>query len=263
MFSKKKKRLEISAPSNFEHRVHTGYDQQEQKFTGLPRQWQGIIEESAKRPKPLVDPVCITAIQHGSQKVGGFRGRGAQIWLGFVPPPLSRGATQQVRWQLGPCNPPGPLDVSTTSPRPHPHGKKKTKKVLQGNPKNPTRKPQKVPAPSPPHACSPPAAVTSFFKVWLVCPPQLLSSSPSPSFGPRHLPSALLAPATGPLWLDAPRARKKRGRGCAPRGWTPIFGSDDTWKPPGRARDSAGRALRLWGSQGCSPLPLRGSASSH
>ncbi|KAJ7304158.1 hypothetical protein JRQ81_011688 [Phrynocephalus forsythii] len=68
MFSKKKKRIEISAPSNFEHRVHTGYDQQEQKFTGLPRQWQGIIEESAKRPKPLVDPVCITAVQPGSQK---------------------------------------------------------------------------------------------------------------------------------------------------------------------------------------------------
>nr|XP_056703624.1 serine/threonine-protein kinase PAK 4 isoform X2 [Euleptes europaea] len=68
MFSKKKKRIEISAPSNFEHRVHTGYDQQEQKFTGLPRQWQGIIEESAKRPKPLVDPVCITAVQTGSQK---------------------------------------------------------------------------------------------------------------------------------------------------------------------------------------------------
>lgn len=70
MFSKKKKRLEISAPSNFEHRVHTGYDQHEQKFTGLPRQWQGLIEESAKRPKPLVDPVCITTIQHASQKVG-------------------------------------------------------------------------------------------------------------------------------------------------------------------------------------------------
>ncbi|KAJ6663736.1 hypothetical protein lerEdw1_009815 [Lerista edwardsae] len=68
MFSKKKKRIEISGPSNFEHRVHTGYDQQEQKFTGLPRQWQGIIEESAKRPKPLVDPVCITAVQPGSQK---------------------------------------------------------------------------------------------------------------------------------------------------------------------------------------------------
>nr|XP_056703623.1 serine/threonine-protein kinase PAK 4 isoform X1 [Euleptes europaea] len=85
MFSKKKKRIEISAPSNFEHRVHTGYDQQEQKFTGLPRQWQGIIEESAKRPKPLVDPVCITAVQTGSQKtiVRGNRTAkdGSLAWL--------------------------------------------------------------------------------------------------------------------------------------------------------------------------------------
>ncbi|XP_060114207.1 serine/threonine-protein kinase PAK 4-like [Heteronotia binoei] len=85
MFGKKKKRIEISAPSNFEHRVHTGYDQQEQKFTGLPRQWQGIIEESAKRPKPLVDPVCITAVQPGSQKtiVRGNRTAkdGSLAWL--------------------------------------------------------------------------------------------------------------------------------------------------------------------------------------
>ncbi|KAL8211975.1 UNVERIFIED_CONTAM: serine/threonine protein kinase, STE, PAK/STE20 [Gekko kuhli] len=86
MFSKKKKRIEISAPSNFEHRVHTGYDQQEQKFTGLPRQWQGIIEESAKRPKPLVDPVYITAVQPGSQKKTIVRGNrtakdGSLAWL--------------------------------------------------------------------------------------------------------------------------------------------------------------------------------------
>nr|4L67_B Chain B, Serine/threonine-protein kinase PAK 4 [Homo sapiens] len=25
-----------------------------------PRQWQSLIEESARRPKPLVDPACIT-----------------------------------------------------------------------------------------------------------------------------------------------------------------------------------------------------------
>ncbi|NWR81818.1 PAK4 kinase, partial [Centropus unirufus] len=85
MFSKKKKRLEISAPSNFEHRVHTGFDQEEQKFTGLPRQWQGIIEESAKRPKPLVDPGCITTIQPGSQKTivrGSKASRdGSLAWL--------------------------------------------------------------------------------------------------------------------------------------------------------------------------------------
>lgn len=69
MFGKKKKRVEISAPSNFEHRVHTGFDQNEQKFTGLPRQWQSLIEESARRPKPLVDPACITSIQPGAPKV--------------------------------------------------------------------------------------------------------------------------------------------------------------------------------------------------
>uniref|UniRef100_A0A9L0SYT5 non-specific serine/threonine protein kinase n=1 Tax=Equus caballus TaxID=9796 RepID=A0A9L0SYT5_HORSE len=68
MFGKKKKRVEISAPSNFEHRVHTGFDQHEQKFTGLPRQWQSLIEESARRPKPLVDPGCITSIQPGAPK---------------------------------------------------------------------------------------------------------------------------------------------------------------------------------------------------
>ncbi|XP_012668404.1 serine/threonine-protein kinase PAK 4 [Otolemur garnettii] len=76
MFGKKKKRVEISAPSNFEHRVHTGFDQNEQKFTGLPRQWQSLIEESARRPKPLIDPACITSIQPGAPKtiVRGSKG---------------------------------------------------------------------------------------------------------------------------------------------------------------------------------------------
>ncbi|CAO2626182.1 Serine/threonine-protein kinase PAK 4 [Lemmus lemmus] len=76
MFGKKKKRVEISAPSNFEHRVHTGFDQHEQKFTGLPRQWQSLIEESARRPKPLIDPACITSIQPGAPKtiVRGSKG---------------------------------------------------------------------------------------------------------------------------------------------------------------------------------------------
>ncbi|XP_073914499.1 serine/threonine-protein kinase PAK 4 isoform X1 [Castor canadensis] len=76
MFGKRKKRVEISAPSNFEHRVHTGFDQHEQKFTGLPRQWQSLIEESARRPKPLVDPACITSIQPGAPKtiVRGSKG---------------------------------------------------------------------------------------------------------------------------------------------------------------------------------------------
>lgn len=31
MFKKKSKKVQISAPSNFEHRVHTGFDHHEQK----------------------------------------------------------------------------------------------------------------------------------------------------------------------------------------------------------------------------------------
>ncbi|KAG7258238.1 hypothetical protein CRUP_014305, partial [Coryphaenoides rupestris] len=69
MFGKKKKRLEISAPSNFEHRVHTGFDAREQKFTGLPQQWQSLLADTANRPKPMVDPSYITPIQLAPMKV--------------------------------------------------------------------------------------------------------------------------------------------------------------------------------------------------
>lgn len=69
MFGKKKKRLEISGPSNFEHRVHTGFDHREQKFTGLPQQWHSLLADTANRPKPMVDPSCITPIQLAPMKV--------------------------------------------------------------------------------------------------------------------------------------------------------------------------------------------------
>ncbi|MBN3271975.1 PAK5 kinase, partial [Polyodon spathula] len=68
MFGKKKKKLEISAPSNFEHRVHTGFDHREQKFTGLPQQWQSLLADTANRPKPMVDPSYITPIQLAPMK---------------------------------------------------------------------------------------------------------------------------------------------------------------------------------------------------
>lgn len=72
MFSKKKKtRIDISAPSNFEHRVHTDFDEQEQKFVGLPRQWQSLIEDTAKRPKPFIDATVITTVE--PHKVDGVQ----------------------------------------------------------------------------------------------------------------------------------------------------------------------------------------------
>lgn len=65
MFSKKKKKPQISSPTNFEHRVHTGFDKREGKFIGLPLQWASIVGnnqilKSTNRPLPLVDPSEIT-----------------------------------------------------------------------------------------------------------------------------------------------------------------------------------------------------------
>ncbi|CAG9583248.1 unnamed protein product [Danaus chrysippus] len=65
MFSKKKKKPLISPPSNFEHRVHTGFDKSEGKFVGLPLQWASLVGnnqilKSTNRPLPLVDPSEIT-----------------------------------------------------------------------------------------------------------------------------------------------------------------------------------------------------------
>ncbi|XP_037534279.1 serine/threonine-protein kinase PAK 4 [Nematolebias whitei] len=74
MFSKKKKtRIQISDPSNFEHRVHTDFDAQEQKFVGLPRQWQSLIEDTAKRPKPFIDATVITTVEPRKTIVRGSK----------------------------------------------------------------------------------------------------------------------------------------------------------------------------------------------
>lgn len=88
MFGKKKKRLEISAPSNFEHRVHTGFDPREQKFTGLPQQWQSLLADTANRPKPMVDPSYITPIQLAPMKVE-FKNPPPYFYLCFLALHLS------------------------------------------------------------------------------------------------------------------------------------------------------------------------------
>lgn len=65
MFSKKKKKIEISAPSNFQHRVHTGFDSHSNKFVGLPKQWASLVDDkpaaaSPYRPSPMIDPSSYT-----------------------------------------------------------------------------------------------------------------------------------------------------------------------------------------------------------
>jgi len=65
MFKKKGKKPVISAPTNFQHRVHTGFDTSSNKFVGLPLQWASIVKDEAganspHRPHPVVDPNSFT-----------------------------------------------------------------------------------------------------------------------------------------------------------------------------------------------------------
>lgn len=84
---KKKKRPEISAPQNFQHRVHTSFDPKEGKFVGLPPQWQNILD-TLRRPKPVVDPSRITRVQLQPMKVRCGAGRAEG---GVQTIPLHRG----------------------------------------------------------------------------------------------------------------------------------------------------------------------------
>ena len=63
MFAKKKKKIDISAPSNFQHRVHTGFDSDNGKFVGLPKQWTSLVGKSPHRPKPMLDSSAITPVE--------------------------------------------------------------------------------------------------------------------------------------------------------------------------------------------------------
>ncbi|XP_051816750.1 serine/threonine-protein kinase PAK 6-like [Acanthochromis polyacanthus] len=83
MFSrrKKKRRLQISAPQDFQHRVHTSFDVTTGRYVGLPPQWQSVID-TLKRPRPLVDPSRITEVELVPKKTivrGSFIGHGDYI----------------------------------------------------------------------------------------------------------------------------------------------------------------------------------------
>lgn len=73
--SSRKKKIEISAPLNFEHRVHTDYDAESGNLVGLPLQWRNLINGNnavggrRARPKPIVDPSCITPMEIMDLKV--------------------------------------------------------------------------------------------------------------------------------------------------------------------------------------------------
>ena len=62
---RRKKKVNISPPSNFIHRVHTDFDSESKQFVGLPKQWTSLVsphpgKSSVQRPHPVIDPSTIT-----------------------------------------------------------------------------------------------------------------------------------------------------------------------------------------------------------
>ncbi|KAG6441095.1 serine/threonine-protein kinase PAK mbt [Manduca sexta] len=99
MFSKKKKKPLISPPSNFEHRVHTGFDKREGKFVGLPLQWASLVGnnqilKSTNRPLPLVDPSEITPTEILDLKTI-VRGEHRTTSVSSIARPISSSVPQQ------------------------------------------------------------------------------------------------------------------------------------------------------------------------
>ncbi|VDN06194.1 unnamed protein product [Thelazia callipaeda] len=63
---KRTKKLNISMPTNFEHRYHAGYDPVTGQYYGLPKQWEAIIGITSNRRgrrRPMIDPSCITPME--------------------------------------------------------------------------------------------------------------------------------------------------------------------------------------------------------
>uniref|UniRef100_A0A8D0D588 non-specific serine/threonine protein kinase n=1 Tax=Sander lucioperca TaxID=283035 RepID=A0A8D0D588_SANLU len=76
---KKQRALEISAPQDFRHHVHTSFDAASGRYVGLPPQWQSVID-TLRRPRPLVDASRITQLQISKTIVrGSFIGHGDYI----------------------------------------------------------------------------------------------------------------------------------------------------------------------------------------
>ena len=53
-------------PQQFRHQYHMTYDNQEGNYIGVPPQWKKFLAKEFDRPKPFMDPSCVTDIEPGT-----------------------------------------------------------------------------------------------------------------------------------------------------------------------------------------------------
>jgi len=63
---KKLRKKDISLPQQFRHQYHMTYDNQEGNYIGVPPQWKKFLAKEFDRPKPFMDPSCVTDIEPGT-----------------------------------------------------------------------------------------------------------------------------------------------------------------------------------------------------
>ncbi|VDP02077.1 unnamed protein product [Soboliphyme baturini] len=99
---KKKKRPQISAPLNFRHQVHVNYDVGRDQWIGVPLQWRTLISSNCRqRPRPLVDPSCITPTDIVNLKVYTYSVTYNRI---YALAPLSVARSNSLRQERPPVN---------------------------------------------------------------------------------------------------------------------------------------------------------------
>jgi protein-serine/threonine kinase len=81
-----------SSPTNFEHKVHVGFDADKGSFTGLPDNWSRLLEssnitkeEQAQNPQAVLDVVEFY-VKNWMPDVAGLKKTGSKSKLGPPPP---------------------------------------------------------------------------------------------------------------------------------------------------------------------------------
>ncbi|KAG0278847.1 signal transducing kinase of the PAK [Linnemannia exigua] len=111
------KKIEISSPYNPVHLTHVGYNLDTGEFTGLPKEWQQLLQESgiskqdqAAHPQAVIDIIGFyTDSQEGKQNDA--------VWKKFAHPPDAQQQQHQQR-PTKPIAPPRPTQPPTIPARP-------------------------------------------------------------------------------------------------------------------------------------------------
>ncbi|KND03890.1 STE/STE20/PAKA protein kinase [Spizellomyces punctatus DAOM BR117] len=114
-------RMEISSPYNPVHLTHVGYNQETGEFTGLPKEWQILLQEAgiSKSEQQANPQAVIDIIGFYSETSGGTKMSDQYVWSKFNNPYAQQANPQLRKGGMAGAKSPG------TSPKSSPEGSPK------------------------------------------------------------------------------------------------------------------------------------------